>query len=455
MKLRIFIIALYVVFACGTLQADIFTSLFGNRDNQKSDVQIQEEQPTKDGVIVEEEVISADEYMDSSDELEEDQLFDQSSQDTTFSDESQIQEPIDTEKAISTDDYNPQEESFEQDSSFEDPFIKVKNILLSYSDKPEKIYLLQHFPVHIKAIIPQTNLRAIQTDFIGGKDYKVLNPDRPWEKSGENSYENTFYLKLLTKHAKIPNIKVTKQSESGKIQSEVLKAFEAKLVSLRQDNLFCKVLANSLEVNKHQERKYDEQNNIVVLELNASSANLEDFHIPFASREGIDDIKTDGLNQKIYYFCIVPNSKKIFKFKYFNLLRNRFEIISFDIKPIDTTISTHTNLNPQKNKYIIYKMIALAVVAFLFILLYFKTKKIYYIAFALITIIFLFYTQVPIRKVTIRENVALRILPMQNSTIFFRTTKPLSADILLKKDSYTKVLLPNKKIGWIKNEDLR
>ncbi len=455
MRVRIFIIMISIVCSVSSIQADIFTSLFGHKDKQKSDVQIQEEPASKEGTIVEEEVISADEYMDSTDEPDEDQLFDQANQKDTFSQDSAIDEAPEVEKAISTDEYDTQEDDLEEDSSLDDPFIKVKNILLSYSDKPDKIYLLQHFPIHLKAIIPQTNIKAIQTDFIGGKDYKVINPDRPWEKTGENSYENTFYLKLLTKQAKLPNIKVSKQSQSGKVQSEVLKAFNSKIVSLRQDNLFCKILANSLDVHKHQERKYDEQSNIIVLELNATNGNLEDFHIPFASREGIDDIKTKGLNQKIYYFCIVSNSKKIFKFKYFNLLRNRFEIISFDIKPIDTTISTHTNLNPQKNKYIIYKMIALGILALLFLILYFKTKKIYYIALALVTIVFLFYTQVPIRKVTIRANVPLRILPMQNSTIFFRTNKPLNADILLKKERYTKVLLPNKKIGWIKNEDLR
>ncbi len=451
MRVRIFIIMISILCATNSIHADIFTSLFGDKNKQKSDVQIQEVPASKEGIIVEEEVISADEYMDSTDEPYEDQLFDQRNEKDTFSQESTIDEAPVVEKAISTDEYD----SPEDDSSLDDPFIKVKNILLSYSDKPDKIYLLQHFPIHLKAIIPQTKIKAIQTDFIGGKDYKVINPDRPWEKTGENSYENTFYLKLLTKQAKLPNIKVTKQSQSGKVQSEVLKAFKSKIVSLRQDNLFCKVLANNLDIHKHQERKYDEQNNIIVLELNASNSNLEDFHIPFSSREGIDDIKNRGLNQKIYYFCIVPNSKKIFKFKYFNLLRNRFEIISFDIKPIDTTISTHTNLNPQKNKYIIYKMTALGILAFLFVILYFKTKKIYYIALALLTIVFLFYTQVPIRKVTIRANVPLRILPMQNSTIFFRTNKPINADILLKKERYTKVLLPNKKIGWIKNEDLR
>ncbi len=100
-------------------------------------------------------------------------------------------------------------------------------------------------------------------------------------------------------------------------------------------------------------------------------------------------------------------------------------------------------------------MIALAIVALLFAILFFKTKKFYYIILSAITIIFLFYTQVPITKVNVPANVALRILPMQNSTIFFRTDKPLEVDILLKKEHYTKVLLPNKKIGWIKNEDLR
>ncbi len=436
------------------LYGGLFDSIFGSDDKKKSDIVIEESEPVPadeeilpaENVIVEEETISADEYLDSSSEDE--NIFG-----------SQKEENIDLsdgfipEKAVSEDEDIPSD-FFERDQE-SDPFIKERNILLSFTKKPQKVYLLQHFEVHIKALIPQTNIKAIETDFTKGKDYKVLNRDNEWIKTGDNSYENSFIFKLLTPNAKLPNIKVTNQTQSGSIRSEYLKPFSPKIITLREDDLFCKVIAADLEVLNHQERKYDESANIVVLEINATSGNLEDFHIPVALREGIDQLNQNGAKQKIYYFAIVPNVKKRFKFKYFNLEKNRYEVISFDIKPIDTKISTHTELNPQKNKYIIYKAIFLIVMALLFVILFIKYRKYYLLLFALAFIIMLSFVQMPITKAKLPAGSALRILPMANSTVFFRTRTPLEVDILLKKRDYTKVLLPNKKIGWIKNEDIR
>ncbi len=436
------------------LHAGIFDSLFGSHDKKKSDVVVEESEEltpqsseeiiTREKVIVEEEVISADEYMDSSEE----------SEDKIFIDEAAPGEPaagFEEESAVSEEDVT-EETSYPEE---EDPFIKVKNILLSYLEKPKKIYLRQHFPVRIKAIIPRTDITAIETQFVGGKSFRVLNPDNPWVKTGENSYENTFYLKLLSKDARLPNIKVSNQGADGSVRSEILKAFPAKLISLREDELFSRVVAQKLTVANHQERPYDEGANIVVMEINATGGNLEDFHIPFALREGIDQLTTNGLQQKIYFFAIVPNAKKRFKFKYFNPQKNRFEIVSFDIKPIDTSISTHTELNPQKNKYILYKVIFLVVMVLLFVALFFVYRKYYLLAIAALFIVLLTYVQIPITKVTLPAGSPLRILPMPSSTVFFRTDRPMEVDILLKKERYTKVLLPNQKIGWVKNEDIR
>jgi len=460
--LRTFFLALTLLLLHSQLDAGIFDSLFGTSE-KKSDVVVEEsdelspqneeeiispsdqEQIIADEkVIVEEEVISADEYMDSSDE----------NQDAIFEDQAVAPEPpaYQEESAVAEEDITDIAPTAPEEN---DPFIKVRNILLSYVKKPEKIYLLQHFPITIKAIIPQTNVTAIQTEFVGGKSFRVLNPDTPWVKTGENSYENTFYLKLLNKDAKLPNIKVTNQTANGTVKSELLKAFRTKIISLREDELFSRVIADNLQVMHHQERPYDESANIVVMEINATNGNLEDFHIPFASREGIDQIQNKGLYQKIYFFAIVSNVKKHFKFKYFNPQKNRFEIVSFAIKPIDTSISTHTELNPQKNKYILYKVIFLVVMALIFVGLFIFYRKYYFLLGALVFIGLLAYVQIPIRKVQVPSGTALRILPMPSSTVFFRTDKPTEVDILLKKKQYTKVLLPNKKIGWIKNEDIR
>ena len=459
--MRVFLTTLILILLLqNSVEAGIFDSLFGHRE-KKSDVIVEEEpaepfpeesRPQEPGsavdkekVIIEEEVISADEYMDSSDE----------NQDTVFPEEAVPEEPAYNEESALSEEEMMGEISSSQIDEESDPFIKVRNILLSYTQKPEKIYLGQHFSVGIKAIIPQTNVKAIQTEFLKGNAYRILNPDTPWVKTGENSYENTFWFKVTAADAKLPIIKVTNQTESGAVKSELLKPFSTRIVSLREDPLFSHVIADKLQVMHHQERIYDEMHNIVVMDINATNSNLEDFNITYTIRQGIDQITQNGQNQKIYYFAIVPNTKKRFKFKYFNPKRNRFEVISFDIKPIDTKISTHTELNPQKNKYVIYKVIFLITMALLFIGLFIYKHKIYYLLAALFFIVMLAYVQIPIRKTTLPQGTALRILPMQSSTVFFRTERAMEVDILLRKRNYTKVLLPNKKIGWVKNDAIR
>ena len=443
-----------------SLHAGIFDSLFGSHE-KKSDVVVQEspELPadtenqadhtgaiTQKKVIVEEEVISADEYMDSSEE----------SDDTIFSDDNaeEALPAYQEERAVSDED-TVDESAQAAEPVVQDPFIKVKNILLSYLEKPNKVYLRQHFAVKVKAIIPRTDVTALQTDFIRGGSYRVLNPGSPWVKTGDNSYENRFYFKLLDKNARLPDIKVSNQVKNGSVRSEILKAFPVKLITLREDDLFTRVVADSLSVQHHQERPYDESSNIVVMEINATAGNLEDFHIPFAVREGTDELKSSGQSQKIYYFAIVPNVKKVFKFKYFNPQKNRYEIVSFPIKPIDTTISTHTELNPQKNKYVLYKVIFLIAMVLLFAVLFYFYRKYYLLAIAAVFLVMLTFVQIPVKKVTLPSGSPLRILPMPSSTVFFRTDKPMEVKILLKKARYTKVLLPNQKIGWVKNEDIR
>ncbi len=455
--MRALFASLLILLLCAEgAQAGIFDSLFG-RATKKSDVEVRqspeiveeeevapdldayaEKKPPK--VIVEEETISADEYMDSSEESDE-RIFDE-------------QPALPDEQAVASDDES--EISAEPTPPAErDPFIKVRNILLSYVEKPEKIYVGQHFRITVKAIIPQSDVTAIETNFIGGKSYKVFDRDRPWHRTGDNSYENSYTLKLTGTDAKLPNIKVRNQQKSGAVESEILKPFRAKVVALHRDDLFCNVVGDNLQVAHHKERPYDEHANIVVMEINATNANLEDFHIPYALREGIDELHEANATQRIYYYAVVSNAKKEFRFKYFNPASKRYEIVSFAIKPIDTTISTHTELNPRKNKYVLYKVIFLVSMALLFVMLFLYYRRYLFLGLALLFIVLLAYVQIPITKAKLPAGSALRILPIANSTVFFRTDTPLEVDILLKKPHYTKVLLPNKKIGWVRNEDIR
>jgi len=395
-------------------EANFFSDLFDGVDEKKE----------KQFEAVEEEVISADEYFDTSDE-------------PSFTGD---------EKVFS--------DNATQDSEEDDSFIKSKNIFLSYLSNPKRVYVNQHFTIEVKAVLTEENLQSISTKFSKGKGYKVLNPHARWKKNAEKSYSNRYTIKLLTAKSKLPDIIVSATNGAGDISQETLKSYAQRVTVLKENNLFSNILAKEFTLLSHHEKKYDEKSNIVVLEINASASNLEDFHLPFASREGIDSITEQGDSQSIYYFATIPNYQKEFKFKYFNLNTNKFIRISFPVVVSDTSVSTQTGLNPHKSKYFFYKVLALLSLSLVLLLLYIRYKKGYLLFLALILAIYTIYSKLITNNLTVPKGVAIQILPTHNSSVFFKTNQAMDVKVLLKKNGFTKVLLPNTKIGWIKDDDL-
>ncbi len=418
MKLKLFLSLTFILFTLNA-NAGFLSDLFGEGEQKPKITQ-------EDALIVEEEVITADEYMDSIDEPTDIEVF---------------SKDVDDRDAFSDD------EEFISDEAHT-PYVRSQTIFLSFTSKIEKIYLSQHKAVKIKAIITSESVNSIKTTFLNAKDVQVLNKSATWTKIGPNDYEVTYIIKPMSTKGRLPDFKVTAYSKKSE-HSETLLSFKPKIVALREDKEFSLVLSKDFTLNSHQAKKYDEKSNIVLLEIDASYANLEDFHLPFAIRDGIDKIEKSGYNTSIFYFAIIPNDIKVFKFKYFDLLSNKYNIVSFPMILKDTTVSTQTDLNPQKSKLALYKALAFIVLALVIFVFYLRSKKLYLLIFTFIILAFVAYLQIPISKVILEKNIDLKILPTKNSTIFYTTTKPTKADILLEKDGYIKVLLENKKIGWI------
>ena len=421
--MRYFSLALFFTFLItSSLEANFFSDLFDFKTPDKeSSKQYKEE--------IENKVISVDEFFD---------------EDLPSQDNSNVNE-------IFVED-DPFAEEF-QEAEEQVSNVKENTIFLFYLSKRDKVYLKEEFFIDVKAVITADNIRSLDTTFSGGKDFEVFEKASTWAKIGDKTYRNRLYFKLLSPKSKLPNIKVSYKSDLYSA-SETLLATRPKIVALKADDIFCSVIAQDFTLISHHEKKYDDNSTIVVMEINASNSNLGDFHLPFSKRDGIDTHKRVGVNQSIYYYAIVPKSLKVFKFKYFNKISNKFNIVSFNMDYGDTTLSTQTDLNPKKNKYYLYKTIIIGLIALILFVLFFVYRKIYWFILGIFILVYLFMTRAPIHKITFDKGIELKILPTENSTIFYKSLQKVTADILLEKDGYTKVLLPNKKIGWIKNEDI-
>jgi len=94
------------------------------------------------------------------------------------------------------------------------------------------------------------------------------------------------------------------------------------------------------------------------------------------------------------------------------------------------------------------------VITFVGLLFILWRKKYIYLFLTLIPLIYIGYLAVPEEEVCIKEGSEIRLLPVDNGTIF-ETTKV--KELFLKEGSvknFIKVQLKNEKIGWVKNEDI-
>jgi len=405
MRNLIFLIA--IIFHTTLLEANFFSDLFeslSHENRQSEDVSVQEEQPKSEDIIYEHKSI----FSNDDEEIE-------------------IQNQTEREKMI----------------------------YLSYEFYPKKVYVKQHFFITLKAIVIDENINRLKLEYIGGKNYKVINQNPKWEKIADKSFVCNIYFKLQSNSSKLPAIKITALGSGTKSYTQIIKPKELKLIELKKSELFSGVMAKDLKVVSHKEKRYDDKNILVLMDLNATMSNLEDFHLSFVQKEALDSFKDHLMYQQVYYVCIVPNYQKEFKFKYFDLDSNRFTRISFPIIMADLTLSTQLGLNPKKSKLYIYELIFLFGLAIIFLLIYLKSKSKFSLFIALLIAVFTLFTKVITPTLNLPKDTKIRILPTHNSTIFFKTSKPTEVKVLLKKEGYSKVLLPSGKIGWIKDDDLQ
>lgn len=332
--------------------------------------------------------------------------------------------------------------------------LQPQSLFLSFSEPPSKLYVNQLMPLHVKAIIAKREFDTIQTSFEASKSVEILNPDAPWSAIDSNRYENTFYMKLKSPISQIPLLHVTLFKNGIEIEKQSLTLPLLRPVQLPRDALFSQVIAQTLTVNKHKTTHFDDKNGIIVLEIEATLSNLKDFLLSSIAKNGVDSFSENGINQKIYYYAIIPNYQKQFEFTYFDLSANKFVKISLPIVIETEEISTQLGLNPQESIFQFYKTLLYAIVAFSFFLLFLRRRKVLYFLSVILFGALFFLDQNPLNKVTLKQNSSLMILPTPRSTVFFTNTTPLDVEKLAERGSYLKVLLPDGKIGWTPRENI-
>jgi len=347
------------------------------------------------------------------------------------------------------DDVIQTKEKLESNKSYKNSY--EQNLFLTLVSSPKKAILSQRVAVVIKATIARDDVEQITTTFKNQKTFLVLNTNQKWQQIDQNSYKITYYVKYISTSPDDMKVKVSVKFKNRFKNSSTITIPKPKVVALKSDDFFCGVIAKKFTIVSHSEKRYDDLYNIILMELNATMSNLGDFSIPYAKKSGVDEYIDRGETQKAYAFAIVDNRAKIFKFKYFDSTTNHYKINSFKIVLKDQTLSTQTELNPQKNKFKLYKTIVLLTVVFLMLLLALRKKSKILTLIMIILLAYTAYINIPFKKITLKKGVGLKILPTQNSTVFYIVPNDLKATVAYENKKYYKVILPDgKHIGWVK-----
>ena len=331
---------------------------------------------------------------------------------------------------------------------------KKQSIFLSYGKIPSSIIVNQQFAIKVKAIVATQNFDNIKDRVIPQKNFKVLNLDENWTKENDYRYYKTFYMRAKENNATFPQIFLELFKNDQLIASQQFPELKLNIISLHTDKYFSNIVADSLDIVKTKTTKFDENSLLVVLEIVAKDANLKDFKLSWVIRDGVDSFVDKFPMSKIYYYAIVPKYTKKFIFTYFNIKQNRLIKKSINLTIDNEEISTQSDLNPRNSSFTFFKNMTYGFLAIILLLIFFKRRRVIYLLL-FVTLIVLFFSNInPLKNISIAKNSKVYILPIENSTIFYIAPKKIEVQKLSERENYIKIILPNKKIGWVKEQNV-
>jgi hypothetical protein len=327
-----------------------------------------------------------------------------------------------------------------------------QNIYLKNIEYPTNVYTNQIFKLKVKATIVVDDFDEIQTNFLDSKNISLLNPNSKWKIKSNTEFYNTYIFKAQDKHAKLPVIEILLKDKQNNIK--YTKQLLPPTISFNSiaidDELFSKVIAQDVKISHQNTKQYNNKELLSVIKLEATNSNLEDFHLNKYLDQGLEEFEEKENYKAIYYYLVLPRDTQTIRFKYYNTNKNSFVTIEIPIELNDELISTQTDLNPKNSKLLLYQKIILIFIAMIFIIIYIKKRRKLYIIISIISIVILLLLLIPNKTIIIPSNTRVYILPLKHSSIFITTTKKQEVEILKSTRGFTKIILKNQKIGWIK-----
>ena len=85
----------------------------------------------------------------------------------------------------------------------------AKNLYLSYKKIPNNVYKNQKFEVTVKALITTESFTSLNSTFSNSSNISLINPNEPWKKISNDTYENSYYFKVTNSNFRLPDLSVS------------------------------------------------------------------------------------------------------------------------------------------------------------------------------------------------------------------------------------------------------
>ncbi|MDQ7044100.1 MAG: hypothetical protein Q9M34_11315 [Sulfurimonas sp.] len=327
-----------------------------------------------------------------------------------------------------------------------------KVIYLSYDNVPQRVIKGEIFPITLKTLSTVRDFEDIEYEFtnISGLEMLTETPERV--KKGKYFYD-TFYLLSRQRWARLPDVNATLIA-SQEYNSTYILGTKLNIITLNPKENFSKIIANNFELIEYKTTSFDNKHNIIVFVAAAENSDIRAMHFENVFKQGIESITESHLDSKITYFLVIDKNIENFSFSYFNLLENKFSTIIIPIIVEDDSVTTQSDLKPKDQSKERLKMQVAAVVSLVALVFILWRKKYIYLIFLILPLLYIAYLGVPEQEICIKKGAQIRLLPVDNGTIF----ETVSTEFTLLKegsvDGFVKVKLKNEKIGWVKNEDI-
>ncbi len=329
-----------------------------------------------------------------------------------------------------------------------------KVLYLSYKEIPSRVIKGGIFKVTIKTLSTTKEFTDIVYELSNSKGLKLLS-DFPSREIVSRYYYETFYFQTTSRNARLPDITATLLNYNNKqYKNTILKGKKLDVVALNPKKDFSNIIADSFSLLDYKTTSYDSTHNIIVFAATAKNCDIASFKLNNIYKQGIESVVESYIESKITYYAVVDKKMESLSFSYFNLKKNNFELVDIPIILDDDSVTTQSDLKPKDQSRERLKMTIAGTVALVALLMILWRKKYVYLIFIIFPLAYVIYIGVPSKEVCIREGSNIHLLPVTNGTIFETTFKTYYLQKEGETEDWTKVQLKNKKIGWVKDEDI-